>query len=575
MRSDDLSVAIARNAERIVARYLPAAKRRGDVCLLGDRHGAAGESLKIELRGERAGSWFDHATGEGGGLLSLLETASGRSAQALGQELLDAFGPQITRPLKTTAGAAPAASPSLRNKCPRLTPAGVAYFASRGLSEATVTLFRCGSNERAVSLPAYREGVLRFVKYRDIHEKRFYAEKGARPCLWGWQALPRGTTVLVITEGEIDAMSACQMGTPAVSLPQGAGEGRKLDWLEEEMGRLLSFERIVLALDNDEPGQQTAQALAARLSGADVSLVQWPEGVKDANDLLVAGRGDEWVQLVAGAVEAHGHPLVAATALAGAAAVIASGGGVPSGSAPWPFPELEGRVWLRPGTVTLLAGEASAGKSTLTKQIALDIRRRGEPVLFAPLEYSPDVWLSTLVRTVLGHRRASREDAERALLSVAPGLFILDETRANLPTDLAPVIGYASRRYGVRHVIIDNLARCGVPEDDYPAQAALVIELGKLAKSTNTSILLVSHLRKNRTLGGSGLGEVKGSGGITDMADSVVFLRRFREEDDARCDARLSWRKARYDGDEPYLDLWYDRDSDRLLSQQQGGGLAR
>lgn len=574
MRSDDLTLAVSRNAERIVGRYLPAAKKRGDVYLLGDRHGTAGESLKIETRGEKAGSWFDHAAGEGGGLLSLLETACGRSAQALGQEILDAFGPQIARP--TVPHAKPAvAAPVVVNKCPTLTPAGVSFFASRGLTEDTARRFRCGSNDRAVSMPAYREGRLRFVKYRDMHEKRFYAERGAKPCLWGWQALPRGTTTLVLTEGELDAMSASQMGTPALSLPQGAGEGRKLDWLEEEMGRLLAFERIVLALDGDEAGQQTAAALAARLSGADVSILRWPEGVKDANELLVAGRGAEWVSLVASAPEAHGHPLVSAASLAPSAAIIASGGGVPPGSAPWPFPELEGRVWLRPGTVTLLAGEASAGKSTLTKQIALDIRRRGESVLFAPLEYSPDVWLSTVVRTVAGRRKTTREEAEAAILSVSSGLFVLDETRANLPADLASVVGYASRRYGVRHVVIDNLARCGVPEDDYPAQAALVIELGKLAKTTGTSILLVAHLRKNRGIGGSGLGDVKGSGGITDMADSVVFLRRFREEDDARCDARLSWRKARYDGDEPYVDLWYERESDRLLSQQQGGGMVR
>lgn len=575
MRTDDLSLAISRNAERIIGRYLPGAKKRGDVYLLGDRYGNAGESLKIEVRGEKAGSWFDHAAGEGGGLLALLESACGRSAQALGQELLDAFGPQIAAPVPAAKRAPTPAPAAVANKCPTLGAAGLAFFASRGLTEDTVRRFHCGSNEQAVSLPAYREGVLRFVKYRALHEKRFYAEKGARPCLWGWQALPRGTSTLVLTEGELDAMSASQMGTPALSLPQGAGEGRKLDWLEEEMGRLLAFDRIVLAFDNDEPGQQTAHAVAARLTGADVSLLRWPDGIKDANDLLVAGRQDEWPALVASAVEAHGHPLVSAASLAASAAVIASGGGVPPGSAPWPFPELDGRVWLRPGTVTLLAGEASAGKSTLTKQIALDIRRRGEPVLFAPLEYSPDVWLSTLVRTVLGKRRATREEAEAALLAVSSGLFVMDETRANMPADLASVIGYASRRYGCRHVVIDNLARCGVPEDDYPAQAALVIELGKLAKSTGTSILLVSHLRKNRGMGGSGLGDVKGSGGITDMADSVVFLRRFREEDDARSDARLSWRKARYDGEEPYLDLWYDRESDRLLSQQQGGGMVR
>jgi hypothetical protein len=58
--------AIARLSE-VLARLLPAGRAVGAEWHAGSLHGEAGDSLRVRLRGERAGRWQDFATGEKGG----------------------------------------------------------------------------------------------------------------------------------------------------------------------------------------------------------------------------------------------------------------------------------------------------------------------------------------------------------------------------------------------------------------------------------------------------------------------------------------------------------------------------
>ena len=49
----------------------PAGKIRGSEFEIGNVQGQAGKSMKIALRGEKAGLWIDHATGDKGDILTL------------------------------------------------------------------------------------------------------------------------------------------------------------------------------------------------------------------------------------------------------------------------------------------------------------------------------------------------------------------------------------------------------------------------------------------------------------------------------------------------------------------------
>ena len=76
------------------------------------------------------------------------------------------------------------------------------------------------------------------------------------------------------------------------------------------------MKRVILALDNDEPGRRATEALKAKLEAAGIAVraVSFPEGIKDANELLVSRNGDAgrvFRELLEAAV-----PEVAATAVA-------------------------------------------------------------------------------------------------------------------------------------------------------------------------------------------------------------------------------------------------------------------
>lgn len=75
--ASDLSRRLARNAEGVCRRYLPAGRREGRYWIVGDALGSAGRSLYIRLHGPdhgrgAAGKWTDAATGAHGDLLDLL-----------------------------------------------------------------------------------------------------------------------------------------------------------------------------------------------------------------------------------------------------------------------------------------------------------------------------------------------------------------------------------------------------------------------------------------------------------------------------------------------------------------------
>lgn len=68
-------------AEDVARRLLPGGVRRGKYWVAADLSGAAGKSLRVNLEGDKAGAWFDNATGERGGDFVSLAAAVARIPQ--------------------------------------------------------------------------------------------------------------------------------------------------------------------------------------------------------------------------------------------------------------------------------------------------------------------------------------------------------------------------------------------------------------------------------------------------------------------------------------------------------------
>jgi hypothetical protein len=96
---------------------------------------------------------------------------------------------------------------------------------------------------------------------------------------------------VVLTESVIDALSFHQAGI-GVAIPIYGVNGftpDHLDLLKRE-----GVKRVILALDNDDAGRKATDALKGKLEavGIAVGAITFPEGIKDANELLVSRNGD-------------------------------------------------------------------------------------------------------------------------------------------------------------------------------------------------------------------------------------------------------------------------------------------
>lgn len=145
------------------------------------------------------------------------------------------------------------------------------------------------------AFPYIKGGKPYAAKFRAVDRKDWRSSQGVSRGLYNEDTLTAGQGPVVITEGEIDALSVMQAGyTRAVSLPDGwTAEGGKRDVLVEAEERLRKTPYVIVAGDNDEAGQSLPRTVANILTGHDVRYAVWPDGCKDANDVLVKfGEGE-------------------------------------------------------------------------------------------------------------------------------------------------------------------------------------------------------------------------------------------------------------------------------------------
>ena len=145
------------------------------------------------------------------------------------------------------------------------------------------------------AFPYVRNGKPYAAKFRAVDRKDWRSSQGISRGLFNEDALRHGAGPVVITEGEIDALSCIQAGYErAVSLPDGWTEdGGKRECLVAAEEALRRSPYVIVAGDADEAGASLPKTVANILQGHDVRYATWPEGCKDANDVLVLmGEGE-------------------------------------------------------------------------------------------------------------------------------------------------------------------------------------------------------------------------------------------------------------------------------------------
>jgi twinkle protein len=219
-----------------------------------------------------------------------------------------------------------------------LGPIGVEAFERRGIQAETAARFGIYTASHLdgevvpdpsgsiVVFPFLERGLTGKEKYR-APGKKFWQSTGGRRTFWNSDALDdpaleEGRMPLVITEGEIDALTAIECGFPlSVSVPDGApgvqededpedlkplgdDTSGKFEFVWNNRDRLKKVRRFILAVDSDRPGRRLAAELLRRLSASKCYFVEYPLGCKDLNDVLQQ-KGSEAVTAVLNAAKPY------------------------------------------------------------------------------------------------------------------------------------------------------------------------------------------------------------------------------------------------------------------------------
>ena len=526
----ELSERLSQKAEDFARFLFPQGKKSGNEWCVGNLQGESGTSLKINIRGAKAGVWCDFATGQSGDLLdlwahkesvTLLEAMKGVKAY-LGIKDVK-FQPDrksnYTLPKKQEI-----AKPDRTSKV-------FQYLTQeRGLTSATLQAFNIGEEDDQIVFPYIRDGKLINAKYlkldRPNGKKEIRVEKNCEPCLFGWNTIPKKAREVTICEGEIDAMTLFQYGIPALSVPFGAGSGNKNEWVENDFDRLSVFDVIYVCMDDDDAGHEARKNIIERLGNVRCRVTVLP--MKDANECLQNGYNAEDIQeCIKTSVSIDPHELRRASEyLQEVLDRLYPPDGKPIGyDSAWN--KSTDKIRFRPNELSVWTGINGHGKTQFIGHLMLGLMKQGARVCIASLELKPSMLLTRLTRQATGMELPSQEYVKAVSEWFYDKLWLFDLTGTAKAQRLIEVFIYARQRYGIDTFVIDSFAKLDMADDDYKGQKILMNALCDFKNEYDCHVHLVVHPRKGSDeTGMPGKLDTKGSGCITDLADNCFAVWR-------------------------------------------------
>jgi len=237
-----------------------------------------------------------------------------------------------------------------------------------------------------------------------------------------------------------------------------------------------------------------------------------------------------------------------------------------------PWYGLEDTIRFRPGELTIWNGINGHGKSMMLCQAFIGFMRQGSICAMASLELKPVETLVRMIGQSWGIEKVELQlpAIEQFFPKIEDQFYLYTETGDLKPKRVLALARYVREELNVEHLGIDSLMKCGIREDDYSGQADFVNTLQNVAKDTGLHIHLVTHSKKQKDeYEKTGKFDIKGSGGISDLADNVLTVTRNKkkelekrmdnpnEEILKQKDAFLTCDKQRHDNWEGVIGLYF------------------
>ncbi len=361
---------------------------------------------------------------------------------------------------------------------------------------------------------------------------------------WG-QHKWKGGRRLVVTEGEIDALTVSQLGEckwPTVSVPNGAQSAKNIfkkniEWLEK-------FDQVVICFDQDDEGQKAAEDCAVLLSPGKVFVVSLP--LKDANAMLMQGRVDELTSAlweaqpwrpdgIVGVEEVWENYLRTEV----------------EDSYLYPFQGLNEKLkGIRKQEIVCITAGTGQGKSQVAKEVAFHLIQNGLRIGYVALEESN---LKTLIGLLSLHlstpyhlNKITSEDKDKMEwamgdLQLSRKLYLYDHWGSLDEDNLMARLRFLAKGLDCDFIVLDHISIVvsGLDTNDERRTIdVLMTKLRSFVQETKVGLIIISHLKK--PFGSKGYEEgaqtsinsLRGSASIAQISDNVFGLERDQQGED-------------------------------------------
>lgn len=453
------------------------------------------------------------------------------------------------------------------------------WMKSRGISKSTLEKFhifcrdewmpQTQQKESCICFPYLRDGQIVNIKFRDAR-KGFKMVKDAELILFNLNTIGEKKHC-IITEGEIDCMSAYEAGFGVdqvvneetgeitnddyskwcvLSVPNGASKGsQKLDYLDNCAEWLVGIEEFVLATDDDEAGRELQQELIRRLGVERCKIIHYPieekvetgTGVnrrpKDLNEVLMYFGADVVKNVIRSAESIPVDGIYYVDDIF-PSMVQNFKNGVQLAPKTY-FGEMDDFFRWKKGEINLIVGWANHGKTTMILQMMLtkSIHDGWKWAIFSPENYPATDFYDDLIEMYVGKwlDKMSIDEYQEAALFINDHVFYVYPEDSHDIHAINEKFRYLVLKKGVDGVLIDpfnqldHLQKPYQREDQYISE--MLKDIKRFALLNCVSYNIVAHPVKqqrnsDRSLPPVDLYDIAGGAMWANKSDNVISYYR-------------------------------------------------
>ena len=448
-----------------------------------------------------------------------------------------------------------------------------------------------GQTQDSVYYPYFNiDGNLQAWKIRKVPKEFRWAGSADQVQLFGQKIFPKGKMLLLV-EGEDDALASFQMFSnlgkrySVVSISAGAGsDGTVKNDIRNNLEYFSGFNTVVICFDNDVVGSNYSRAVADLLVGqiAQVKLMSLPEGFKDASDMLIAGKQEEFMKCLWNSKDYSPEMIVR-----GQDIDFDSLRKPKTPGFSLPYPELDNKLHgIRKGELTLLSAGSGIGKSTFAREMAYHLVKEhnctvANIYLETPMEDAASSFIAmdngvSPARYWFNPTLVDDENARRSYDELIHNnkLHFFKHFGSIQTEKLLGKFYYFAKVLGSDFIVLDHISMCISGEDSGNERKdidVLMTNLAAFCVETGVGVIAVVHLKrvhgKNYNVGDEvELVDLRGSGGLEQMSWNVIALERDQQGEEKNF-SKVRLLKNRTWGFTGGCDtLIYDHETGRLKS---------